>query len=83
MRSRVIARYSWDDVQALRDAGFMGMTIPEAHCGQGRGFLDTALVVDKMMQALGKANSTRFSIGMDTSPITLHEREHVRNRPSP
>ena len=83
MRSRVIARYSWVDIQALRDAGFMGMTIPEAHGGQGRDFLDTALVVDKMMQALGEANSTRSSIGMDTSRITLHEREHDRNRPRP
>ena len=83
MRSRVIAGYSWAEVQALRDAGFMGMTIPEAHGGQGRGFLDTALVVDKMMQALGEANSTRSSIGMDTSPITLHEREHDQNRPRP
>lgn len=83
MRSRVIAGYSWAEVQALRDAGFMGITIPEAHGGQGRGFLDTALVVDKMMQALGEANSTRSSIGMDTSPITLHEREHDQNRPRP
>ena len=83
MRSRVIAGYSWAEVQALRDAGFMGITIPEAHGGQGRGFLDTALAVDKMMQALGEANSTRSSISMDTSPITLHEREHDQNRPRP
>ena len=80
---RITARYLWDNVQALRDAGFMGMTIPGAHGGKGRGFLDTALIVDKMMQALGEENSTRSSISMDTSPITLHEREHGRNRPRP
>ena len=67
MRGSVIARYPWDNVQVLRDAGFMGMTISEAHGRQRRHFLDTALVVDKMMQASGEPNSTHSSIGMDTT----------------
>ena len=45
--------YPWDNVEALRDAGFMGMTIPEAHGGQGRSFLDAALVIEEMAQVCG------------------------------
>ena len=46
-------QYPWDNVEALRDAGFMGMTIPEAYGGQGRSFLDVALVIDQMAQVCG------------------------------
>jgi alkylation response protein AidB-like acyl-CoA dehydrogenase len=43
--------YPWDVVQALTDAGFMGMTIPKEHGGQGRTFLDTVLVIEEIAQA--------------------------------
>ena len=58
----------------------MGVTIPETYGGQKRGFLDTALVVDELMRTLGEAISVRSLIDMDTSSISLHEREHARNR---
>ncbi len=41
-------QYPWDVVQALTDAGFMGMTIPRSLGGAGRSFLDAALVVEEM-----------------------------------
>ncbi|HUS54958.1 MAG TPA: 3-sulfinopropanoyl-CoA desulfinase [Thermohalobaculum sp.] len=40
--------YPWDNVAALREAGFLGMTIPKALGGQGRDFLDAALVVEEI-----------------------------------
>lgn len=40
--------YPWDSIAALRDAGFMGMTIPKAYGGAGRTYLDTVLVVEEM-----------------------------------
>jgi alkylation response protein AidB-like acyl-CoA dehydrogenase len=43
--------YPWDIVEALRDAGFFGMTIPVAEGGQGRSFLDAVLVVEEMARA--------------------------------
>ena len=46
-------QYPWDNVKALREAGFMGMTIPPAYGGQGRSFLDVALVIDEMAQVCG------------------------------
>ena len=45
--------YPWDNVTALREAGFMGMTIPKALGGQGRDFLDAALVVEEIAKCCG------------------------------
>jgi alkylation response protein AidB-like acyl-CoA dehydrogenase len=40
--------YPWDVVAALKDAGFVGMTIPQAYGGQGRAFLDAVLATEQM-----------------------------------
>ncbi len=45
--------YPWDNVAALVEAGFFGMTIPRAYGGQGRSSLDTVLVIDEMAQVCG------------------------------
>src|SRR5437588_349137 len=41
-------QYPWDIVTALTEAGFVGMTIPQELGGQGRSFLDAALVIEEM-----------------------------------
>ncbi len=46
-------QYPWDNVAALRDAGFFGMTIPRAYGGKGLGHLDAVLVIEEMAQACG------------------------------
>ncbi len=43
--------YPWDIVTKLAEAGFMGMTIPPEWGGQGRSFLDVAVVVEEMARA--------------------------------
>ena len=45
--------YPWDNVAALREAGFLGMTIPEAWGGQGRDLLDAVLVIEEIAKACG------------------------------
>ncbi len=45
--------YPWENVAALREAGFLGMTIPRELGGQGRDFLDAALVVEEVAKACG------------------------------
>ncbi len=45
--------YPWDNVGLLKDAGFMGMTIPEAYGGRGASFLDAVLVVEEMAKRCG------------------------------
>jgi len=44
-------QYPWDNVVAIKDAGFMGMTIPQAYGGQGLGYLEAVLVVEQLAQA--------------------------------
>lgn len=46
-------QYPWDNVKALNEAGFLGMTIPKNLGGKGLGFLDAVLVIDEMAQACG------------------------------
>lgn len=45
--------YPWDNVDALRDAGMVGMTIPTEYGGQGRSFLDAVLVIEELAKVCG------------------------------
>ena len=45
--------YPWDNVDALKDAGFMGMTIPQTYGGRGLTYMDAVLVIEQMAQACG------------------------------
>ncbi|MHA1569610.1 MAG: 3-sulfinopropanoyl-CoA desulfinase [Alphaproteobacteria bacterium] len=45
--------YPWDNVKALVDAGFFGMTIPSDYGGQGRSCLDATLVIEEMARVCG------------------------------
>jgi alkylation response protein AidB-like acyl-CoA dehydrogenase len=46
-------QYPWDNVALLREAGFMGMTIPRQWGGQGRSWLDAVLLIEQMAQVCG------------------------------
>ena len=46
-------QYPWHNVEDLKNAGFMGMTIPKEYGGQGRTFLDATLVIEQMAQVCG------------------------------
>src|SRR5215467_4333926 len=41
-------QYPWDIAKALAEAGFCGLTIPQAWGGQGRSFLEAVLVIEEM-----------------------------------
>ena len=45
--------YPWDNVKALTEAGFMGMTIPKAYGGPGLNYLDAVLVIEEMAKVCG------------------------------
>ena len=45
--------YPWDNVAALKDAGLLGMTIPEEFGGQGLSVLDAVLVIEEMAKVCG------------------------------
>jgi alkylation response protein AidB-like acyl-CoA dehydrogenase len=44
-------QYPWDIVNALAEAGFLGMTMPKALGGQDRSFLDAVLVIEEMAKS--------------------------------
>ena len=46
-------QYPWDNVAALRGAGFMGFTIPRDYGGQGGSFLDATLIIEEMSKVCG------------------------------
>ncbi len=45
--------YPWENVKALAEAGFMGMTIPRAYGGGDRPLLDVVLVIEEIARACG------------------------------
>ncbi len=45
--------YPWDNVRALTEAGFMGMTVPKDLGGPGLSYLDAVVVVEEMAKACG------------------------------
>ncbi len=45
--------YPWDNVALLTQAGFMGMTIPTKHGGQGLSYMDAVLVIEEMAKHCG------------------------------
>ncbi len=46
-------QYPWENVAALREAGFMGFTIPRAYGGTGGSFLDAVLIIEEIAKACG------------------------------
>lgn len=43
--------YPWDNVDVLKKAGFLGMTLPQEWGGAGRSWLDSVLVIEEIAKA--------------------------------
>lgn len=43
--------YPWDVIEAMKSAGFLGMTIPTEYGGRGASFLDAVLVAEEIAKA--------------------------------
>lgn len=46
-------QYPWANVEALTEAGFMGMTMPQAYGGRGLSYFDAVLVIEQVAKACG------------------------------
>ena len=44
-------QYPWDNVDLLKDARLIGMTIPQQYGGQGKGWLDAVLAIEALSAA--------------------------------
>jgi len=56
--------YPWDHVETMKDAGFLGMTIPEAYGGQGKTWLDAVLVIEEMAKCCSIAGRIAVETNM-------------------
>jgi len=45
--------YPWDNVEALKQTGLLGMTIPEEFGGQSLSLMDTVLVIEELAKVCG------------------------------
>src|SRR5438128_4508960 len=95
MRARALAReviapqaaetdrteqYPWDNVKALTEAGFFGMTIPRQYGGAGLGFLDAVLVVDEMAQVCGVSGRIVVEANMGAISAVMHYGSEAQKR---
>ena len=44
-------QYPWDNVELLKDAKLLVMTIPQRYGGQGKNWLDAVLVIEALSAA--------------------------------
>jgi len=72
-------QYPWDNVAALRDAGFMGYTIPQAYGGANGSFLDATLIIEEMAKVCGVTGRIAVEANMGAiSAIMLYGSEAQR-----
>jgi 3-sulfinopropanoyl-CoA desulfinase len=65
-------QYPWQNVKALCEAGFFGMTIPTQYGGPGLGFLEASLVVDEVAQACGVSGRIVVEANMGAISAVMH-----------
>ena len=73
-------QYPWDNVEALREAGFMGMTVSAAYGGQGRSILDAALVIEEMAQVCGVTGRIAVEANMGAISALMHYGTEAQKR---
>jgi acyl-CoA dehydrogenase len=75
-------RFPWDFYRALAEGGWIGIAIPEAYGGGGRGIAEAALVLEEVAAsgaAMNGASAIHLSIfGMN--PVVRHGSEEMRQR---
>src|SRR3546814_8027022 len=69
--------YPWDNVRALREAGFVGMTIPRDLGGPGLGFLEVALVIEEMARVCGVTGRIAVEANMGAVSAIMRSEEHT------
>jgi butyryl-CoA dehydrogenase len=63
--------YPWSVVEALREAGLMGIWIPEAYGGAGAGVLDLCVVVEELSRACGGVGVAYAVNALGSFPIIV------------
>jgi alkylation response protein AidB-like acyl-CoA dehydrogenase len=71
--------YPFDNVAALKNAGFMGYTIPMRYGGRGGSFLEAALIIEEMARVCGTTGRITVEANMGAiSAIMQHGTERQK-----
>ena len=73
-------QYPWENVKALKEAGFMGMTIPAELGGAGLNFLDANLVVEEMASYCGPTGRIAVEANMGAISAVVHYGTETQKR---
>ena len=73
-------QYPWDNVKALKEAGFMGMTVPKELGGPGLSFLDANLVVEEMASYCGPTGRIAVEANMGAISAVVHYGTETQKR---
>jgi 3-sulfinopropanoyl-CoA desulfinase len=73
-------QYPWENVKALTEAGFMGMTVPKEFGGAGRSFLEANLVVEEMAAFCGPTGRIVVEGNMGAISAILHYGTEAQRR---
>lgn len=72
--------YPWYAVEALRQAGFMGMTIPAAYGGAGADYFDAILVVEELARVCGASARIAVESNMGAVGAIMRYGSEVQKR---
>jgi 3-sulfinopropanoyl-CoA desulfinase len=72
--------YPWDNVAALREAGLLGYTIPQAYGGAGGSFLDAAIIVEEMARVCGVTGRIAVEANMGAISAVMHYGSEAQKR---
>jgi len=76
--------YPWDNVELLCEAGFMGMTIPEAYGGLGLGYLDVVVAIEQIARACSTMGRITVEANMGAiGAIMAYGSEQQKKRVAP
>ncbi|CAE6844910.1 Acyl-CoA dehydrogenase, short-chain specific [Paraburkholderia aspalathi] len=72
--------YNWDNIQALKDAGFMGYTVPVAYGGKGGSFLDATLIIEEMAKVCGATGRVAVESNMGAISAVMEYGSEAQKR---
>jgi len=65
-------QYPWDNVSEMKEAGYMGMTIPAAYGGPGRSYLEATLLIEEMAKVCGVTGRIAVEANMGAISAVMH-----------
>src|SRR5215469_1003306 len=73
-------QYPWNNVELLKQAGFLGMTIPADLGGQGASYLDAVLVIAEMAKCCGVTGRIVVEANMGAVGAIMHYGSDAQRR---